>query len=318
MYINNMKPLYSLIFVVIFLILAHQSGFGRVSGFAQNDLETLETDLTAIHFPAQLRNAAQQIGRMYPGIKSELERTLQLPVDFKPNILLMNDRRRFREATGSDMVVAVALPQRNLMVIDYTRMADSPFMLRTTLMHELSHLLLHRHIGSEFLPRWLDEGVSQWVTGGVSELITDPGWSVLENAVMRDNLFRFDELASFPSGRSETMLAYQQSKSFVEYIVEVYGENALLGILREMSMNASVDRAFASVLPHTLREVEHNWSNTLQARVSWITYISRNMFQLLFLFAALLVIIAFLKKFVERRRQHDDDEEFDYLPPDDR
>jgi hypothetical protein len=135
---------------------------------------------------------------------------------------------------------------------------------------------------------------------------------------MRDNLFRFDELQRFPSGRSETMLAYQQSKSFIEYIVDVYGEIALIEILHEMGRNSSVDRAFAEVLPHTLREVERNWSNDIQAQVSWFTYISRNMFQFLFLLAALLVIIAFIKLLIQRRRQHDEEDELYELPPDER
>lgn len=292
-----------------------QSGSGM--DVVTDDYKILETDTAVIHYQPRLDNVAQQIVRMYPPVKLELEHTLHLMVDFKPNILLMNDRRRFSKTFGGDMVVAVAIPDRNLMVIDYTRMVENPFMLRTTLKHELSHLLLHRHIDSDSLPRWLDEGISQWVTGGVSELVTDPGWSVLENAAMRDNLLRFDELVSFPSERRATMLAYQQSKSFIEYIVELYGTNALINILREMKNNASVDRAFATVLPHTLRQVEHNWVNHIQTRVSWFTYISRNMFQFIFLIAAFLLIVAFIKTIFQRRRR-DDDDEYDQLPPDQR
>jgi hypothetical protein len=289
-----------------------------VYGNFQNQLNILEAEFVIVHYPARLENAAQQITRMYPSIKSELEQTLRLPVDFKPDIVLMNDRRRFRETTGNDLVVAVALPQRNLMVVDYTRMADSPFMLQTTVKHELCHLVLHRHIDSDNLPRWFDEGVSQWVTGGISELITDPGWSVLENAAMRDNLFRFDELTSFPHGRSETMLAYQQSKSFIEYIIDIYGTAALIDILHEMTQGSSVDRAFATILPHTLREIEYNWSRDIQARVSWFTYLSRNMFQIIFLLAAVLVIIAFIKKLIQRKMERYDDEDIEQLPPDER
>ncbi len=283
-----------------------------------DDYKILETNHAVIQYPPRLDNVAQQIARMFPPVKLELEHTLHLMVDFKPNILLMNDRRRFRETFGGDMVVAVAIPDRNLMIIDYTRMVDNPFRLRSTLKHELSHLVLHRHIDSAILPRWLDEGVSQWVTGGLSELATDPGWSVLESAAMRDNLYRFDELTSFPSGRSETMLAYQQSLSFIEYIVDAYGERALIEILYEMQHSASADRAFATVLPHTLRQVEHNWVNHIQARVSWFTYISRNMFQFIFLIAAILVVVAFIKAIIQRRRQHDDEDEYDQLPPDQR
>lgn len=284
----------------------------------EEDFETMETELAIIHYPPRLENVARQIARIYPDLRSELERQLELPVDFKPDIQLVNDRRTFTRMTGSDLVVAVAIPRHNLMIIDYTRMIDNPFRLRATVKHELSHLLLHRHIDSDILPRWFDEGVSQWVTGGISELTTDPGWSVLENAAMRDNLFRLDELEYFPSGRSETMLAYQQSQSFIDFIVTTYGERSLKEIIHEMRHNASVDRAFATVLPHSLRQIERNWSSDIQARVSWFTYISRNMFQILFLLGALLVIIAFIKKIIERRRYDEDEVESETLPPDER
>ncbi len=304
------------LFFAILLIFIHRSGIPVSAN--DNQFKILETEDAIIHFPPRLDNIAQQIGRIYPPVKMELEQTLHLPVSFKPNIFIMNDRKRFRDTFGSDMVVAVAIPAQNLMVIDYTRMVDNPFRLRSTLKHELSHLVLHHHIDSNILPRWLDEGVSQWVTGGISELATDPGWSVLESAAMRDNLYRFDELVSFPSGRSETMLAYQQSLSFIENIVDVYGERALIEVLHEMRHGASADRAFATVLPHTLRQVEYNWVNHIQAQVSWFTYISRNMFQFLFLIAAILVIVAFIKAILQRRGQSEEEDEYDDLPSDQR
>lgn len=285
---------------------------------SDEELITLETDIAIIQYPPRLENVAQQIVRVNPAVRLELEQTLRLQVEFKPTILLMNDRRRFRDMVGNDFFVAIAVPQHNLMVIDYTRMIDNPFMLRTTLKHELSHLLLNHHIDYGLLPRWLDEGVAQWITGGISELVNDPGWSVLERAVIRGNIMRFDDLVTFPSARTETMLAYQQSKSFIEYVVETYGTNALVGIIHYMKNDASVERAFSIVLPHSLRQVERNWVAHLQTRVSWVTYISRNLFQLIFLFAALLVIVAFIKIFIQRRRYHDDDDDSGELPSDDR
>lgn len=300
----------SIIFSAIFL----QLGFGLQVRASEEELITLETNISIIQYPPRLENVAQQIVRVYPAVRYELEQTLQLGVDFKPTILLMNDRRRFRDMVGNEFVVAIAIPQHDLMVIDYTRMIDNPFMLRTTLKHELSHLLLNYHIDNRLLPRWFDEGVAQWITGGMSELVNDPGWSVLERAVMRGNIMRFDELETFPSARAETMLAYQQSKSFIEYIAETYGTNTLVDIVHYMKHDASVDRAFAMVLPHSLRQVEQNWVAHIQARVSWITYISRNIFQFIFLIAALLVIVAFIKKVIQRRRYHDDDDDSEQLP----
>jgi hypothetical protein len=307
------NTLISIIFAVVFL----QNVNGFQLRIPEEELKTLETDISIIQYPPRLENAAQQIVRGYPAVRYELEQTLKLEVDFKPTILLMNDRRRFRNLIGNDFVVAIAVPQHDLMVIDYTRMIDNPFMLQTTLKHELSHLLLNYHIDYGLLPRWFDEGVAQWITGGMSELVNDPGWSVLERAAMRGNIMRFDELESFPSARAETMLAYQQSKSFIEYIVETYGTNALIDIIHGMKDDVSVDRAFSMVLPHNLRQVEQNWVAHIQARVTWVTYISRNIFQFIFLFASLLVIVAFIKKIVQKRRYHDDDEETGQLPSDD-
>jgi len=311
-----MKAPKNTVFLIIFAAIILQFGFGFHLHATEEELITLETDIAVIQYPPRLENVAQQIVRVYPAVRYELEQTLQLGVDFKPTILLMNDRRRFRNLVGSEFVVAIAVPQHDLMVIDYTRMIDNPFMLRTTLKHELSHLLLNHHIDNRLLPRWFDEGVAQWITDGVSQLVNDPGWSVLERAVMRGNIMRFDELETFPAARAETMLAYQQSKSFIEYIAETYGTNTLVDIIHQMKHDASVDRAFAMVLPHSLRQVEQNWGAHIQARVSWITYISRNIFQFIFLIAALLVIVAFIKKVIQKRRYHDDEDDSIQLPSD--
>jgi hypothetical protein len=53
-------------------------------------------------------------------------------------------------------------------------MKTYPFTLTVTLKHELCHLFLHYLIGGGELPRWFNEGIAQWTSGGIAELMFSP------------------------------------------------------------------------------------------------------------------------------------------------
>ena len=117
-----------------------------------------EKDVTVVFDPS-LTPAAQDVVDMLPYLKANLEREIGWDLDLKPSVLLMKDRKLFQRMAESPLTVAFAVPERNLIVIDYTRMLVRPFSLEITLKHELCHLLLHHHIRGHDFPRWLDEGV---------------------------------------------------------------------------------------------------------------------------------------------------------------
>ena len=121
------------------------------------------SDLVVV-YDEGLKPAAQRVLSAYPSIKQTLESTFQWPVNFRPSVVLINNQKEFQQLAGHELVVAYALPQKNVMVIDYPKMNTSPFTLQTTVKHELCHLLLHHHIKSDDLPRWLDEGICQWIS----------------------------------------------------------------------------------------------------------------------------------------------------------
>ena len=62
--------------------------------------------------------AARQISDGYPAIKQELESEFQWPVNFRPTLVLINDRKRFQRLAGHDLVVGYPLPKKYTMVID--------------------------------------------------------------------------------------------------------------------------------------------------------------------------------------------------------
>ena len=123
------------------------------------DFRIIEEENVTVVFDPSLRSAAQDVTDMFPLLKANLEREIGWNLNLIPSVLLMKDRKLFLRMAESPLTVAFAVPARNLIVIDYTRIIVRPFSLEITLKHELCHLLLHHHIRGHEFPRWLDEGV---------------------------------------------------------------------------------------------------------------------------------------------------------------
>ena len=272
----------------------------------------LQAEHVTVVFEEPLRSVAQEVAGLYPSVKQELVSTFQWSLDFRPAVVLIGDRRQFQRMVNSDLFVAYAVPRRNVMVIDYTRMNTSPFTLRSTLKHELCHLLLHNYIDRSNLPKWFDEGVSQWASDGIAEIIMDYKQSNLTRAVLSGRYFRMDQLkAGFPGDQDSLQLAYAQSKSLVEYISREYGKEAILSILNNLRYGRSFEKAIRESLSIPFTDLERDWLDYLKHRNTWFTYISVHMYEFLFVLGALIVIVGFIRVVVKKRRYRDmeDDED---------
>jgi hypothetical protein len=273
------------------------------------ELDTIEAGGIAVHYERPLLNAAKEILELYPAIKHEVEKTLRWEVRFRPEVLLIRENRTFRMLAHSEMVVAFADPERQLIVIDYSRMGMHPFRLDITFKHELCHLLLHSHI-PHGLPKWFDEGVSQWVTGGLAEILVEDRKPVLKEAALARRIFRFEALSlHFPEDRPGLILAYEQSRSLVEYMADTFGAQKLLDILEALKDGTSIDDALRKHLGLALPVLEGNWLAHLNKNITWLIYLSNNLYEILFFLAALITIFAGLKMLLRRLARKDTDEE---------
>jgi hypothetical protein len=268
---------------------------------------TIQTDQVTLLFDKPLEIAAKDTANIYPKIKSELEKTLKLGVNFRPTVLLTNNRERFLGMAGTRFVVAYAVPQRNLIVIDYSRMNTHPFNLGSILKHELCHLLLHDHIGTENLPKWLDEGISQWVSDGVTELFISRKKSVLNVAVLSKNLYAIEQLSNrFPEGQDSLLLAYAESKSLVDYMSSEFGRNSVLNILVHLKDGHKIDAAILKSLSISLDEFESRWKSHLRKKTTWFTYLADNLYVILFFIGALITVAGFVRLVLRKRRYEDE------------
>ncbi len=268
-----------------------------------------------VEYEEPLRAAAEEVVKMYPSVKLELENTFRATIDFKPTIRIMKDRNTFQTVSGNTLVVAVALSGQDLIIIDNSKMRTHPFTMEVTLKHELCHLFLHHLVRPGRIPRWLNEGISQWVSGGITEIIIGENKDLLRQAVLTGRFLRMRDLkGSFPKDNAALLLAYQQSKSLVDYIVKEFGSDGLMSIMESLRDGINIDAAVQRALSITMDDLEKNWHAHLNRRYTWFTYLSTHLYQILFSLAALALFYGFIRVLLRRRAYKDEEDDNESIP----
>jgi len=263
---------------------------------------TLQKRDLILIFEEHLSHAAGEAMELYPWLKAELERVIGWKIAFRPTVMLIKDNNVFQRMAGNNLIVAFAVPDRDLIVIDYSKMKTDPFTIEAILKHELCHLLLHNHIRREKLPKWLDEGIAQWVSGGMADIIMKQKSSVLNEAILADRLIGIRALTGrFPREAKLLKLAYAESKSLTEYIISEYGLNGILTVLEYLKDGDDIDPAISKALSISFDELEGRWYNSLKKRITWFTFLSNNLYEILFFLAALALIYGFIKALIKKR-----------------
>jgi len=290
-----------LFLLVIFFVLFHPS-------LHAEQASVIQTDEIVVVFEEPLRFVANEAVNIFPTIKSDLESSLNWTLDFRPTLVLTNNRERFEEMTGSGVVVAYAVPQRKLMVIDYTKMNTAPFSLGTIMKHELCHLFLHNRVKNGRLPRWLDEGISQLASDGIAEIMMSRKGSILDKAVLSKKLLSMKRLSqSFPRDKESLLLSYEESKSFVEFINHEFGRERILDLLGHLREGSEIDGAVLKSFSIPFDELERRWHTHLKKKITWFTYLANNLYTILFFLAALITIAGFVRMMIKKRRYGEDE-----------
>lgn len=285
--------------------------FLLVPRFCFGERKTLvEGELTVV-FDESGRGVAEEVAAAYPGLKTELAEALGLEAYFNSRVTLVLLREEeFRKLAGTAPIVAFASSRENTVVVGLLRAVNDPSHFSAVLKHELAHLYLASYIKEENLPRWLNEGVSEWASGGVSELLSVGRSTELEKATLLGKLIPLENLErSFPRDDKRLRLAYEESLSFVEFIVDEYGHKGLRAVLGHLSEGEGVNEAFLSGLGVELEELEKRWHDRLAIRHTLLTYLSNNIYTVLFVLAALITLYGFVRLIIRMRKYREEDEE---------
>ncbi|MDZ7698302.1 MAG: peptidase MA family metallohydrolase [Deltaproteobacteria bacterium] len=242
------------------------------------------------------------MGEAYPFVKERVETIFGWKLKGSPTLILLGKGSSFERMAGSAYVIAFAAPEKNLIVMDWSKLKGNRIHAQDVLKHELCHLLIHQEITRVPVPRWLDEGLAQWASDGVMDIVSDQKGSRLNRAVFNDRMIPVRRLADgFPIRKDRLILAYEESKDFVEYIIGRYGKEGLLKMLRRMGQGQTVSEASQSTFSVPLASLEVGWKESLKRRVTWLSYLSYYLYEILFALGGLLMCFAAVKVFLRKR-----------------
>jgi hypothetical protein len=286
--------------VTAFLLFIILCSVSMSAGDASQSL-IIQDQSATVRFDAAQEAAAKEVLRVYPTVRSDLGRLIPWPIEFSPTFVLLKEGE-LEKMTETRLVAAVAIPRRNLVLLDLSKMSRHAFVLETTMKHELCHLLLHHYIKEDALPKWLDEGVCQWVSNGMAEIIMDRKVSFLNEAVLAGKIVPLQQLSGhFPGDDRSLMLAYEQSQSIVTYISQKYRAERLLLILNQLRDGKALQEATRQSLGISVSELESNWQRSLKKEQTWLLYVSIHLYEILFFAAALLTVGGFVR-LIRRRK----------------
>ena len=127
--------------------------------------------------------------------------------------------------------------------------------------HEITHIIVARATKDSYtgVPLWLNEGLAEY-----GNIEPDSGYDrYLEWAVDTNRLFPFSSLNRFPGNPNLTLVAYGQSRSFIEYLVNEYPKQNMKNLMKGLSDRKSFDNSFLDAYGKTLNDVESDWRSTL-------------------------------------------------------
>jgi hypothetical protein len=256
-------------------------------------------------------DVAQHFLQSFPQITDEVEQNLGLQLQRRPILRLVDDQAKFEQMSGNPLISAFAVPSMNLIVMRVVPADSKIFLLNDILKHELCHLILHENIKESGLPKWLDEGTCQWVSGTIGDFLAQ-GQPELGRMDFPRSYIPLGRLSSyFPAEKNALLLAYWESRSFVQYLSAQHGRGKVIGILRSLKAGANVDTAFLGNIGQSVETTESEWLREESNRNVLLIWIGQYLYEILFFMAALLAVFAFIRRTISNKRRYQNSDEDD-------
>ena len=272
----------------------------------------LQASGVAVFYDAGLKSAGEEVATRFPAIRRRLEAAFELKMRRTPQFLLIRKHEDFLRMSPNSLAIAFASPSEDLIVIDQSRMRTDPFTMQSTLTHEACHILLHQHITAERLPRWLDEGLCQWISNSVNEMLRYPKNASRLGAIIARQANPLAHLEHrFPSDNEGRMLAYEASKRFAAFIIRKFGRDRLSILLKHLAQDEDARTATANTYGLTIDEIQRQWQRSMARGPAWVTFLSHYLYEILFSAMACITVVGFVRSRLKKRNYRDEDDNED-------
>ncbi len=129
---------------------------------------------------------------------------------------------------------------------------------RRAMVHEMTHVVVGERSFScgAGVPGWVTEGLAMYNEGPQERLFE----AALDSAVADNSAFAVRSIAGgFPVNRNGALLAYSQSRSLIEYLIETSGPSRINELLTTFSETGAIDRSLMAVYGFDSDGLDQRW-----------------------------------------------------------
>lgn len=196
-----------------------------------------------------------------------IARELALPTGPRMSIYVSDSDRRFGELQPGDppsWADGTAYPTRGLIFLKSPRIRPGTYKpLEQVLDHEIVHVLLGQAFAPRPVPRWLQEGLAQWLSG-------EAGMDKTRRVLRAPSLIGLADLATgFPADPVRADLAYAESVEFIKLLAHDHGVEAIQELIALMARNEPFPRAFRAAFGESVAEVDARFQAEY-TRANWM------------------------------------------------
>ena len=169
-----------------------------------------------------------------------------------------DDLRQAVELTGREWLGGQARPELGVVLVAIAPDDSARLNMRRDIPHELSHLMTFVAAAPHYssVPRWLDEGLATLNEGEPNAMQA----LAVQEAAGNNQLISLTTLCgAFPPAASEALLAYGQSRSVVQQIVNQYGSAGIQALLAAYRDGATCAGGVERALNISLDDLDAQW-----------------------------------------------------------
>jgi hypothetical protein len=172
----------------------------------------------------------------------------------EPVVVILYSRRSYREMGGPHWSAGffdgkIRMPVGGLHQVDEQ--------IRSTLHHELVHAFIHARAGDR-APRWLHEGVAQYMEGTRA----DEQGPLLASVLAEGNSFAH----CLPSAQCDVRIFYAASSSIVDYLIQLRGVGGIRDVLTSLGEGSDIDGSLRGVLGKDENGLIRDWEHFVDRR----------------------------------------------------
>ena len=213
-----------------------------------------------IYYRHAPRNFVERVKTKAEGYYWNLGQQLKfLHNKWKGEIYLYDSQDDFVRLSGCRSWAAGCAFQGRRIIAGY---ADAQDFIPQILPHELGHLVFDEFMGKTPAPRWLKEGVAQYVEETRQRRQFK---RIIQRALQKGRLIPLSTLftsVSYPSSKESRRIFYAESIGVVEYFVQRHhlGEHKFYSFLKELRDGNTLEKSLKWAFPYRdVSELEKRW-----------------------------------------------------------